>query len=210
MADRSHDAWVQWLTCKLCGRRLNSSNGLHVHVSRLHHMSAMDYYLLYLDVLVHRIVVHTKPVEVVEGMSACWEWTGLRSKRGYGRMRVAGASTDAAHRYALLTRLGSLDNAETARHRCDNPPCCNPDHLEPGSHLENVCDRNSRGRTAVGTQTRSGKLTDEDVVLIRLRAECSGESCREIAEDFPINEEAVRRVVVGNTYRHVSENFIPW
>lgn len=209
MAERSEDAWAQWLACKLCGRILRSANGLHAHVRQKHGVSAMDYYTCYLDALVHRIVVHTKLVEVVEGMSACWEWTGLRSRGGYGRMRVAGGPTSAAHRYALLTRLGSLDNAETARHHCDNPPCCNPKHLEPGSQLQNVCDRNGRARTAVGTQTRSGKLTDDDVVLIRLR-EYSGESCRKIAEDFPINEEAVRRVIVGNTYRHVSENFIPW
>lgn len=198
-----------WLMCRCCGRMLSSSNGLHAHLRGKHGLSAMEYYSKYRDVLRDRILEHTKVVQVVDGMTACWEWTGLRSRRGYGRMRVAGGPTSAAHRYAMFVRIGTLDD-ETARHRCDNPPCCNPEHLEPGSQLENVADRNERGRTATGNRTRSGQLTDEQVVAIRFRAEYLQESYRSIAEDYPIQIEAVRRVVLGTTYTNVTSDFIPW
>jgi hypothetical protein len=124
-------------------------------------------------------------------------------------MRVAGGPTAGAHRYAMFVRVGNLD-AEVARHRCDNPPCCNPEHLEPGTQLQNVVDRNERGRTAVGTATGSGQLTGDQVAMIRFRAEHLNESYRVIAEDFPVDRETVRRAALGQTYKNSVAELILW
>lgn len=60
---------------------------------------------------------------------------------------------------------------EVVRHKCDNPRCINPLHLEGGTHLDNNNDKVARGRAktlrATGEFSARHKLTDADVEQIR-------------------------------------------
>ena len=83
------------------------------------------------------------PADPVTG---CMDWSG-GLKNGYGRLTAPGGARMYAHRVALALKLGrDLRDGEVTRHKCDNPPCVNPDHLEPGSTLENMRDCVDRGR----------------------------------------------------------------
>lgn len=76
----------------------------------------------------------------------CWEWTAGTDKDGYGRFWY-GSTTVRAHRVAwclVNERAFSIDLL--VLHRCDNPRCCNPDHLFLGTHLDNVHDAITKGR----------------------------------------------------------------
>lgn len=86
----------------------------------------------------------------------CWEWTAYRQRRGYGVFGVAGNKTALAHRvsYDLAHPESSLGDA-FALHRCDNPPCVNPDHLFRGDHAANATDRDQKGR--VDRDSRTGR-----------------------------------------------------
>jgi hypothetical protein len=86
----------------------------------------------------------------------CWPWTGRTNDPGYGMVAVDGRTNQRAHRVLYILLNGPLDDDVEIRHTCDNPPCCNPAHLIPGSHLENMDDMVSRGR-------RSRKFTDEQL-----------------------------------------------
>jgi hypothetical protein len=44
-----------------------------------------------------------------------------------------------AHRFMYYDATG--DWAQLVRHMCDNRGCCNPDHLEAGSHRQNRLDQ---------------------------------------------------------------------
>lgn len=68
--------------------------------------------------------------------SGCWEWNGKRSQ-GYGVTAEYGKEIK-AHRVAFKIRHGRYP--EYTRHTCNNPPCCNPDHLKEGTHAENMQD----------------------------------------------------------------------
>ena len=84
-------------------------------------------------------------------LGPCWLWTGYRYPKGYGRAsdpRVASRQTY-AHRLAWELTNGPIPDGMQVLHACDNPPCCNPAHLSLGSNLENVRDREAKGRGAL-------------------------------------------------------------
>lgn len=73
--------------------------------------------------------------------SGCWDWLGQRSQEGYGRLGEV-----FAHRLAYEAFRGPIPPGMYVCHTCDNPPCCNPDHLFIGTNADNVRDSMSKGR----------------------------------------------------------------
>lgn len=130
----------------------------------------------------------------VRGESECWPWTRGTSKKGYGRFSSEGR-LHTASRVAYELTHGALGSAE-ARHTCDNPPCCNPGHLIPGTHAENMRDMAERERTP------RRKLTAGDVRVIR-RSRADGETVTALAERFGITPSNVSQIVHLKTWKHV-------
>lgn len=77
----------------------------------------------------------------------CWEWRGSLNRLGYGTVSVDG-KTKLAHRVAYRTWYGPIEKGMMLCHTCDNRKCCNPNHLYPGTHEDNMRDMAERGRSA--------------------------------------------------------------
>lgn len=76
--------------------------------------------------------------------TGCWEFTG-HLVNGYGYLRWQGATIGIHRLVASAVHGMDLRNPTlVARHKCDNPPCFNPDHIEPGTQLDNQRDRRER------------------------------------------------------------------
>jgi hypothetical protein len=85
------------------------------------------------------------------GPDDCWPFLG-KARAGnqlqYGKTRWperAGKPMN-AHKVAFLLSKGPVPDGYVIRHACDNPLCCNPDHLDLGLQLDNVRDQILRGR----------------------------------------------------------------
>ena len=106
------------------------------------------------DSMQERIIANS----VVMPESECWWWTGAKGKNRdgtlYGRLskRVPGKRnpvTEWAHREAVkaFNKMAKI-KGKVICHKCDNPLCVNPAHLEVGTQKKNIRDCVKRGRHA--------------------------------------------------------------
>jgi hypothetical protein len=139
----------------------------------------------------------------VQGPEECWPWQGRPDAKGYGFVKVYGTTTR-VHRVAwALANNGWPPPGQVVRHTCDNPPCCNPRHLELGTVADNVRDCITRGRRANGEPLAQSRLTNTDVLAIRRRAQ-DGETARQIAPDYGVTRQCISLVIQRRNWRHVA------
>lgn len=131
----------------------------------------------------------------------CWEWSGSNDEDGYGRIKIKGTMMY-VHRVFYQLFVGRLRNLEIAMHRCDNPPCCNPNHLSRGNHADNIADCISKGRNAIGAASGHAKLTDAKVAELRDEYR-SGKSGYRIAIEMGMSTSTMQNVLFGRTWVHV-------
>ena len=131
--------------------------------------------------------------------SGCWEWAGSRTQGGYGRL--GGVNT---HRLAYEAWVGPIGEGLVVRHKCDNPPCINPEHLETGTNKDNTRDMITRGRDRiVGSKNSRAKFTDQDVLDIRMEYATGLTDQYRLARLFNVSQTTIGQIVRKETYFNV-------
>ncbi len=134
----------------------------------------------------------------------CWEWQGYRDQQGYGHVMRNGRN-QLTHRYVFELMTGQ--SSAVVRHSCDNPPCCNPAHLQAGTQADNINDRQRRGRhrpgRMLGEAHPAHKLTDPDVIEMRRLWE-AGASIAVLSRSLGINYAHAWDIVHRRAWRHVA------
>lgn len=135
------------------------------------------------------------------GPDACWPYQGNTQKGGYGRF-----AQELTHRMAYTYTHGTIPDGLWVLHRCDNRPCCNPQHLYVGTIQDNNADRVNRGRTAknphYGEDNGLAKLTEDQVRAIR-RERAAGVTLRELVERYGTTEANISSVARRKLWKHV-------
>ena len=133
----------------------------------------------------------------------CRVWSGYRNRGGYGRLSYRHEQWS-AHRLAFTLANGPIPLGFQVRHSCDNPPCCNPDHLSIGTMEENNRDRVDRGRTHLsgrsGEANSSARLTPDQVREIRQVYSEGRTSQAALAKIFGVSKQHVARIVNGQRW----------
>lgn len=136
----------------------------------------------------------------------CWDWSGHKDKKGYGRIMVDG-KIRLAHRVSWELHERLLKPGEQVLHRCDNPSCTNPEHLFVGSQKDNIRDMWAKGRAkpgkinSVGSANGSSRLTSDDVYAIR----ASKEPTRYLAAFYGIHPTHVWNIRARRSWKHLPE-----
>ena len=131
---------------------------------------------------------------LVETENGCLEFSGSRH-RGYGRISVLGKSRS-AHRFLWECHFGPVPVGLFVCHTCDNPPCCNIDHLYAGTAQDNSDDTVRAGHHAK-------KLDAEKVGEIKTLFD-NGVRDRVIAEHYLVHPGTINRIRRGNSWRSVT------
>jgi hypothetical protein len=87
--------------------------------------------------------------------STCWHWVGATLPKGYGQFGHREFPGDKpkviyAHRASYELYKGRIPEGYEIDHLCKNTGCCNPDHLEAVTPLEN----NRRSNSVAATHFR--------------------------------------------------------
>ena len=150
--------------------------------------------------------------------SGCWEWRYAKNKKGYGRVGLPKTrKTVFAHRLAYEVLVGPIPKGLCLLHSCDNPSCCNPDHLRIGSKAENNKDIIERGRhVAGGTKTpksrckyergekhHAAKFRANDIRLIRIRYSSGECTQQELASEYGTSRDAIGKIIRKQRWAHV-------
>ena len=150
----------------------------------------------------------------IGGPVDCWDWTGTKTPKGYGR--TCGRGQRGAHRISYVLSGRTLAAGQIVMHSCDNPSCVNPAHLSAGTTADNMRDRDAKGRVATGDRNGARRrppkgernpnaiLNDSAVVAIRARR-ASGESLDSIAADFGISKSQASAVAWRRRWAHVPD-----
>lgn len=134
------------------------------------------------------------------GNNQCWNWQASDNKAGYGTFRFNGKICK-AHRVAYELSVGPIPKGLDVLHSCDNPPCVNPSHLRPGTHQNNMQDREQRhrGNHACGERQNLAKLTEDQVRYIRT----SNKNTVELGKELGVADVTIGNVRKARTWKHV-------
>lgn len=140
----------------------------------------------------------------IRGPDECWPWLAGKASGGYGCFCVNGHG-HAAHRFAYEFSNGPIPDDLCVLHRCDNPPCCNPNHLFLGTIADNNRDRKLKGRTyrPIGIKHHNAKLTDTQVIEIRRLYSCGNVSHNQLANKFGVRNATIGDIILHKTWTHI-------
>lgn len=138
--------------------------------------------------------------------SGCWEWQRYILPNGYGNISIGRQRQAYAHRVSYFMFNGPISEGLIVRHKCDNPKCVNPEHLELGTQIDNMQDCKKRGRMSmppvkVGRDNHKAKLSEDDVLEIYN----SKAKNVELAKRFGVSATNIGAIKRGKIWQHVTQ-----
>jgi hypothetical protein len=145
----------------------------------------------------------------VDKSGDCWIFNGAHDPLGYGYVRRTAIASHMlkAHRYSWMLLKGQIPEGLCVLHRCDNPPCVNPEHLFLGTIQDNNQDKVQKGRSSRITRNSGeshGARILSNVIVKEMRAlHFSGVKQAVIAKQFNVSTKTVWYALrIG--WRHVA------
>jgi hypothetical protein len=136
----------------------------------------------------------------------CWRWLACTTQ-GYGRINDETGRQRQAQQVAWELHHGEPFPAELfACHTCDNRWCVNPEHVFPGTQLDNIRDMDAKGRRRNGVpggeRHYKAQLTDE--IVRQIRSLCDqGWKHADIARAFNVDHQRVYGIANRRIWKHV-------
>lgn len=140
----------------------------------------------------------------VGDLNECWEWQAARNNDNYGTFHTK-LKTISSHRFCWELTYGKIPDGLQVLHHCDNPPCCNPRHLFLGTHLDNMQDRNRKGRARnlYGEEHGNSKLTEQEVRQIRIDYSNGNISMKKLGLKYNVTPRTIYMIITRITWKHI-------
>ena len=106
------------------------------------------------------------------------------------------------HVMACEMQNGPRPDGSVVRHLCGNDRCSQPAHTRWGTQAENIGDNRRLGVLRQGEQINTAKLNADEVRGIRER-HAAGAGIAELAREYGLSYNGMKRVVLRRSWRHV-------
>ncbi len=135
----------------------------------------------------------------------CWNWMRYKLPSGYGMVSMNG-KVEYTHRVSYIICIGEIPKGLSVLHRCDNPSCCNPNHLFLGTQTENLDDMTKKGRRRYrahrGSENGSAKLNESLVIEIRSKYK-NGARISKLAKEYRVNNSTIWCITTNRHWKNV-------
>jgi hypothetical protein len=137
----------------------------------------------------------------------CLIWPKGKTGKGYGEVYLCGVAMP-AHRLVYWIYFGPIPKGMWVLHKCDNPPCVNPNHLFLGTPKDNSVDAWTKGRlvpppTGPGELNPRARLSASQVLEIRRRYSAGGVLQEELAKEFGVTPITISKITTRTNWRHL-------
>lgn len=119
--------------------------------------------------------------------AGCWIWRGALTTAGYGSLTFE-QKRAYAHIFQYERRHGAVPDGFELDHKCRVRACCNPDHLEVVTHVENL-RRGKRVRF-------KGPEMEEVKKILKFRP-----NIRKMARVYGVAYSTIQHVAAGRKWR---------
>lgn len=142
----------------------------------------------------------------IDNDTGCWNWQGGKNQRGYGLIQSKDDDgiwkSRAVHRVSYELYNGSIPVGLLACHHCDNPSCCNPQHIYIGTQKMNMADMISKGRKnpSRGANHWKAKVSDDEIASIR----DNPDTYSSIGLQYGISASQVHRIKSRQSWKHIA------
>ena len=132
----------------------------------------------------------------LEKSDGCWIWKGSKDKRGYGVISI-NSKTVKVPRLSWSIYNGKIPTGKIICHKCDNPPCVNPEHLFLGTWSDNMQDMKKKKRNLAGEKHKMAKLTAKQVY--RIKDDCES-TTNNLAKKYGVHPSTIQRILNGKRW----------
>ena len=131
----------------------------------------------------------------------CWLWKLSKTPQGYPKFKAEGKQWLVGRlilEEVLRGSLGPGNPDNVVMHLCNNPPCCNPQHLKLGTSKENSAYAGSFGHlTRPRELNGNNKLSEREVTAIR----SDNRSSRAVARAYGVGKSQILRIRRGEQWK---------
>lgn len=166
-----------------------------------------DKKILKLKFIIDNPTYKRKNIEyIINSNTGCWEVISHTSDDyGYKVITIKN-KVYKIHKLVLEEKLGrKLNKNEMTLHLCDNPCCCNPEHLRCGTAKENMEDKHKRKREIYlkGSELPQAILNERQVYEIKEQLILNNGNAKIIANKYNVNPTTIMDIRALKTWKHI-------